>query len=68
VVDHVGSTGGHFLLVDSNHEIKDPPMTTELFSPMLISAEHPVECLVFWFQLPVKITQELGARRLELRA
>ena len=28
-------------------------MTTELYTPMVIGMQHPVECLLFWYQLPV---------------
>ena len=53
--DHYGRGGGYFLLVDSNHEIKDPPMTTELYSPNLAGPQHPKECIMFWFQMPVTL-------------
>ena len=53
LTDHLNSETGYFVHVESNHEIKDPPMTTELVSPVLNGSQHPVECLVFWFQMPV---------------
>ena len=51
--DHLNSETGYFVLVNSNLEIKDPPMTTELVSPMLIGNQHPKECLAFWFIITV---------------
>ena len=55
LTDHLDSETGYFVHVGSTHEIKDPPMTTELYTPLFLVSEHPVECLVFLFQMPVRL-------------